>query len=290
MVYDSYESLVADRFPEGLHMNQTLSALERAEPGVSFLVAIGLQAGDAILLSVSDPDNSLVLQPREIEQLWGLFPVQARERSMTTTVVTDTPLWVTKHEHGQSWFTRIAERALAHDTYLLGSNELVRDDQSGRLSAKLRLHRQPDADSYSPATVRVAQAQTIVRELAQQMLLPDLVEKQIILNLPSRGPVRSVDFLLDFYRATYRHSPISHVASTYRRYPEDFDQDLLLTAISEELSDTIAAYLLGFSVPSPVHENEPTVSFAPFKDREELYDMTRDYLYASRVSTPRQTE
>ncbi len=76
--------------------------------------------------------------------------------------------------------------------------------------------------------------------------------------------------------------PMSHYSSGYKKGNEFHNPENPLLTVDEELSETIAAYQLGF-----VFSNSPERRFQPFVDRPEVERFTKDYLNAKLIPKER---
>ncbi len=142
----------------------------------------------------------------------------------------------------------------------------------------------PESSGFSREVQRVSQAKVLVHELAHTIITPDLKVKNVDLVLPSGRKVDPLDYLFEFYEVANNYPAILDYSSAYRRNGFTEHPEQLEAAIGEELADTIAAYLLGFTVSPGEDNNPPVVTLQPFEGREDVQEFVHDYLHAQRIA------
>ena len=131
-----------------------------------------------------------------------------------------------------------------------------------------------------PETKKVILAEAFVHELGHTLIHPILYTKNSDLELEDGRRVDGLEFILDFAKKSEAHLPISAYSAFYRDENNLFKGETLekvKVSISEELAESIAAYLVGFSYSGDER------SLNPFKDRPEIKQFVSDFLKAKKV-------
>ena len=128
---------------------------------------------------------------------------------------------------------------------------------------------------------KIILAEGFVHEFAHTINAPALFLENYVLELPNGDRVGGREYILSFTKLAEKHSPMSHYSSTYRTEDNDFkgtEFNEIFTSINEELAETIAARLLGFTFC-----NEDYRRMDPFVDRPEIKEWTDNFLNARLV-------
>lgn len=278
------ETVPIESQPSGFDRSLTFRAYEQQLPALNEAMTSVYATSTPAPRAITDPDHLLVISSDENERLWGLFPEPARSRALPTRVESDRPLWFSDASTTPPGVTRQLDEAISPTTFALGVTQYFWDRESHGLRANALLYQVPESSGFSREVQRVSQAKVAVHEFAHTIITPDLNVKNVELVLPSGRKVDPLDYLFEFYEAAIKYSAISDYSSAYRREGFTEDSEQLRAAISEELADTIAAYLLGFTVSPGESNNPPAVTFQPFEGREDVQKFVYDYLHAQRTT------
>lgn len=223
------------------------------------------------------------LSERELGGLFALFPENARKRSILRKVIGQAPTWF----HRDS--TSEQPKATSKESDALSPTAIVPSYIDYTPWGELKV---PTADVWlykipqnaAPEKVRkLVLAEGFVHEVGHSVVQPALYVDDHSLKFPDGRIVNGLEAILHFAELAEQHLPISHYASTYRGPSNKFESDNpsynVKTAISEELCETIAAYLLGFA-----YCGDNSRGKDPFSDRPEIRDFVRDFLNAESLS------
>lgn len=208
-----------------------------------------------------------------ISALWHLFPAQARHRAHVCRLKGMPPLWF----HCDSdWTTRTLKTTEDLMQAISPTAIVPSYIDNSRWPKKSWIHLHALPLSIRPGIAKIIHAQGFLHEVAHAIINPSLYGNQQ-LELPCGEVLDGSSFIIErFAVKTEKLEPISHYSSFYRTvdgtYPEGKDG---LTAISEELSEAIAAYLLGF-----VYCSNPIRQLLPFAGRRGVKNLVEQFLYA----------
>ncbi|KKR99012.1 MAG: hypothetical protein UU49_C0012G0002 [Candidatus Magasanikbacteria bacterium GW2011_GWC2_41_17] len=229
-------------------------------------------------------DSKLLQLTREdMLALWLLFPEAARKRSVLRRVEGKPATWF----HHDSPVSEIGPFITTEPTDALSLTALVpsytkyrRFKKSGRLVCDIHLFNIHSL-TCPPSVQHIVHAEGFVHEVAHSIIAPAFYNVGHQLKLPSDEIVDGFDWLAAvFGNAAEKYSPISHYAGVYRNADLSFrnNEGNLLTSISEEMAECVAAHLLGF-----VFCCDARRRFDPFRDRPEIKQLVHDFLHAELV-------
>lgn len=267
--YEDNYAMLFDKIPHPDHVHPT-ERLPFPLRGVKYL----------------QPDRKMLLA------YWMRFPQQARERSVLRRIVGRPATWFhscsLSPEVGPTP-TEKAKDALTPTAVIPSYCDYSCWQRTGRPSCDVHLfyiHTQT-----VPSTVRhIVHAEGFIHEVAHSIIAPALYNTgDYLLCLPDdKGTVGSNDWLKNvFGKAAEKHSLISHYAGAYRNRDGTFkqkDDGSTATAVSEEMAECVAAFLLGF-----VFCHEKRRRLDPFRDRPEVWQMVSDFLHAKHIPAPDST-
>ncbi len=282
MTQSSHELAPVELQPNEFDRSFALRAYEQQLPALHDRMATVYASSTPIPCTITDPDHLLVLSNDELERLWGLFPEAARNRALPARIEGDRPLWFSDTSTANLKVTRNLDDGLSPTTFVLGVNELTWDESDG-IGVKVYLYQTPESVGFSREVLRVSQAKVAVHEFAHSILTPDATNRSVELALPSGRRIIAADYLSEMYEAAMRYPAISDYAAAYRREGFTEDRNLRKQALHEELPETIAGYLLGFTVSAWRDGNPPELTFRPFEGRGDVERLVHDYLHAERV-------
>lgn len=147
--------------------------------------------------------------------------------------------------------------------------------ETGEPISRVNLYQIPEF--VSPQVRKIIHAESLVHEIAHTLLTP-LYRKGELLKLKDGIIVNGKEHILEMVRIMKEHTAFSHYSSSVRSQDQELSDK---RTIEEELSEAIAAYLLGF-----VFSEEEDRRMDPFKDRLELKQIIADFLDAESVSVP----
>lgn len=216
---------------------------------------------------------------------WLAFPYQARERSVLRHIVGKPATWF----HRNSLVSKVGPFPTKDPKEAISPTAIIPSYCNYRRWVRTK---KPTCDIHLfdihaltvPSTVRyVVYAEGAIHEMAHSIVAPALYNTgDYMLLMPDGTKVGGNDWLKDvFGAAAEKHTPISHYAGTYRHRDGTFKRDKegsAATAISEEMAESIAAFLLRFVF---CHEKRRRLN--PFRDRPEVWQMVSDFLHAKHI-------
>ncbi|MEK6899324.1 MAG: hypothetical protein AABW79_04485 [Nanoarchaeota archaeon] len=222
------------------------------------------------------------LSERELGGLLALFPENARRRLILRKVVGQPSTWF----HGSS--TNEQPRPTTNQAEALSLTAIIPSyidytpwTELKVPTADIWLYKIPQ-NSASEEVRKIVLAEGFIHELGHGIVQPALYVKDHNLKFPDGKIVNGLDAMLHFAELAEQHSPISHYASTYRGLNNKFESDRpnynAKTAISEEMCETIAGYILDFS-----YCGNDARGKNPFADRLEIRDFVGNFLNAELV-------
>lgn len=232
----------------------------------------------------------LQLTEDDLLALWLLFPKEARKRSVLRRIEGKPTTWF----HRDSLASEIGPFTTMKSAEALSTAALVpsftkyrRFVQSKRLICDIHLYNIHSL-TCPPSVQHIVHAKGFVHEVAHSIIAPAFYNDDCLLKLPSSEVVNGFDWLgTVFGNAAEKHSAISHYASAYHNTNNTFRHNetlALTTSISEEMAESIAAYLLGF-----VFCREARRRFDPFRDRPEVKQLVIDFLHAEHIPSSAST-
>ncbi|MEK7644072.1 MAG: hypothetical protein AAB390_02095 [Patescibacteria group bacterium] len=221
------------------------------------------------------------LTEAELGGLFFLFPENARRRSILRKIVGRSATYFDRDSTGDKPITtNDAKRALSPTAIVPSHIDYTPWTESGTPAADIFLCQIPE--DIPEKVRRIIISEGFVHEVGHSIVQPAIFVEEYNLRFPDGRIVSGFDAILQFAEMAENHSPISRYASTYRGENNKFESDQpgynVNTAISEEMCETIAAYLLGFAY-CGIDERSKN----PFADRPEIKDFIRDFLNAELV-------
>lgn len=246
-----------------------------------------LIASNPVPKDITDPEHLLLLSQDEIDRLWGLFPDAARKRAVHSTVRSEGTRWFSDVHSLPPATTEELGKALLPTAFALGHTSEYPTWDGKRSTDTIILNQVPDTSGFSLEARRISQAKVFVHEAAHTIINPEFLtvlknEDDVIFIQPDGRTIGLLDFFAKFAETAEKYPPISNYSSNYRNPDNTFKESDLRYAIAEELCDSIAAYLLGFSV-NPERPSTPDLTFSPFAGREDVRNLVEDYLGADRA-------
>jgi hypothetical protein len=276
----------ADEVLSGYDHRPLFEAYAHHQDKIEQSIAGLLSQSEAEPIEVLDSENSLLLSEEEIAKIWGLFPQNARLRAVPRKPIIKTreALWFAKSSStGTPQVTDRLEDAISSTSNAMGNVAEARDSE-GHIWYELTLLQIPD-NGYNPGVRKIAQTKVLVHELAHSIVDPELLldVSNFRLKLDGEDQLVHPSIVIEAFGHTAEDDlPISHYSSAYRNEDGTFPEDNRKMAISEELVESITAYILGFVV-NPVGISAPELTFRPFEGKEPLKTQIRQYLEAERV-------
>jgi len=222
------------------------------------------------------------LSEREMGGLFALFPENARKRSILRKVVGQSPTWFHRDSTSEQPKPTTNEAEAMSPTAIVPSYiDYIPWGELKVPTADIWLYKIPQ-NAASEKVRRLVLAEGFVHEIGHSIVQPALYIGDHSLKFPDGKIVNGLEAMLHFAELAEQHPPISHYASTYRGPNNKFESDNpnynAKTAISEEMCETIATYLLGFAFCGDNSRGKN-----PFSDRPEVRDFVRDFLNAELV-------
>ncbi len=223
------------------------------------------------------------LSEKELGALFRLFPKNAMASSILRKVVGRPEAWFHRDSTlEQPRTTTKREEALAYTAIIPSFTDYSPWKGQKTPAADIWLYRIP-SEAASKEVRRIVCAEGFIHEIGHTIIQP-LWEEGYKLRLSDGKRVEGFDVMFRFAELSEQHPPISHYASTHRGDDNKFESKNseynVKTAISEEMCEAIAAYLLGF-----VYCGDDKRGKNPFADRPEVEDIVKEILQAERVRT-----
>ena len=222
------------------------------------------------------------LTKRELGGLLALFPENARKRSILRKVIGQPSTWFHRDStSGQPKPTTNEKEAMSQTAIVPSYIDYTPWGELKVPTADIWLYKIPQ-NAASEKVRRIVLAEGFVHEIGHSIVQPALYVEDYTLKFPDGRIVNGLEAMLQFAELAEQHPPISHYASTYRGPGNKFESNNpnynAETAISEEMCETIAAYLLGFA-----YCGNNSRGKNPFLDRPEVRNFVRDFLNAELI-------
>lgn len=209
-----------------------------------------------------------------VPMAFDAFPPAAQERVTVQSV----------RIQGPAWFHRVTKPSMFHMTYHVAEalsptaiflSTAAHRHANDRWVTDVTLYDPPHGIVKSKSVRRLILQQASMRELAYSMVMPDLYDKRREIVLSNGSIVEARDCLIRGSPLFNTLPPISLRASSFCVNVSDWGK--MLTALSENMCEAIAAYLLGFA-----YQPEGD-SLVPFAGRDKMYWFVQEYLLAEGV-------
>ena len=226
--------------------------------------------------------NMLPLSQDEIAALIGLFPQNAIDRSILESIVGQSETWFHRDSRQEQPIpTNDISLALSPTASIPSYTDYAKWTEE-KPSADVVLYR-IDGSAASGNVRKIISVQGFLHEFGGHTIIaPAFNIPEYSLRLPNGRIVKGFNYLIEFAKMAEKHAPISHYASAYRGKNNKFESDSPsynpLIAISEELSEVIAAHILGFAFCG-----EDLRGKNPFADRPEIKEFAENFLNAKLV-------
>ena len=264
-----------DPIPQsGLDMGATIAWYTRNTNILSDRIPPGT---DSLPFPITDIQYS-ALNQEEIAAIINLFPPQAiaRSRLQNDGSIIGKPTLYFAQDTTPENITTTSEisNALSPTAIIPSYTDNTRWNKTGKSTSDIWLFEIPNY--IDPEVRRIIHAEGLAHELAHTLVTQILYSsEEYKLKLPGGKTVDGNDYLMSFASAAENHPPISHYSSSYRKDGEEFKA---LSAIDEEIVETIAAHLLGF-----VFCRDEERRLDPLADRSEIQSLIDDFLHAELV-------
>ena len=230
-----------------------------------------------------NPAN-IQLYEDDIAALVNLFPQNTIQRSILESIVGQPETWFHKDFIQEQPETTTDINQSISPTAIVPSKTDYSKWTEGKPSADIWLYKITER-AASPEVRRIILAEGFLHEFGGHTLIaPAFNVPEYSLQLPNGKVVDAFDYLSEFGTMAENHPPISHYASAYRGRNNKFESDNQkynpIVAISEELSEAIAAYHLGFAFCKDDARGKN-----PFSDRPEIRKFVEDFLNAKLISS-----
>jgi hypothetical protein len=259
----------------GLDMKETLEWYETS--------GVELPQVSADLPYPVENQNLIELSDRELGGLLSLFPKNAHDRSILRKIVGQHATWFHKDSTSEQPIpTTNQDEALSPTAIVPSYIDYTPWGELKTPTADIWLYQIPQNEV--PENVRkIILSEGFVHEVGHSIVQPALYIDDYTLKFPDEKLVNGLEAILHFAELAEQHLPISHYSSTYRGPNNKFESDKpnynVQTAISEEMCEAIAAYLLGFA-----YCGDDSRGKNPFADRPEVKNFIRDFLNAELIT------
>ncbi len=269
---------------DALDMKKTIDWYQRN--GLTFARCVG-DVIDAVDSGYQLHNTELIpLSQKEIHFVCNLFPQASRDRSIVTSISGEEPLWFSKASTPTFDGLRTTpkrDEALSPTAIIPSYADYSVWQKGGPPSADIKIYRIDD--DLAPAHIRkLIAAQGLVHELGHGIVAPAAYIKDYQLELSEGRKMSGLDFLTAFANCAEEHPAISHYASFYRGPQNKFTSPQQgyneLVAISEEMCESIAAHLLGFSFRTDIMQR----NVDPLFDRPKVKWFVQEFLNAKRIN------
>ncbi len=228
-----------------------------------------------------ESEELIELSSQELGGLLSLFPESARNRSILRKIVGKPTHWFHQDSTKEkNELTTIESEAISSTAIIPSYIDYTLWKELGVPTADIYLYKIP-SELASKDIRKIILSEGFVHEVGHSIVQPALYSMDYSLKFPDGRIVDGFTSILQFAEMAENHPPISHYASNYRGDNNKFenkDPRTTKTAISEEMCETIAAYLLGFAYCGDDFRGKN-----PFADRAEIKDFIKDFLSAELV-------
>ncbi|PIZ51228.1 hypothetical protein COY27_04355 [Candidatus Woesearchaeota archaeon CG_4_10_14_0_2_um_filter_33_13] len=213
----------------------------------------------------------------ELFRLMRLFPDSAMQRSVLRSINGKPQLWFKKESTAfdinvtNRFQDAISPTAMVPS--FVGYDKV--DDQ---LVADVNIYRMAGI-FVTPTVGKLIHAEGLLHEVAHTIIQPALSVEGYKLRLASGEIVDGFDYVMKFAEMVEGLPAISHYAATYRgpdgKFESSDERYNPILAVNEELAESIAAKLLGFTFCEETHRRKN-----PFVERPEAKQFVDDFLEA----------
>ena len=224
-------------------------------------------------------EQLIELSLRDLGGLFHLFPENARKRSILRKVVGRPSTWFHKDSTGDKPIqTTNSADAISQTAIIPSYIDYTSWMKTGTPTADIHLFQIPR--TVEDRTRALILSQGFIHELGHSIVQPALYLDDYVLRLPDKKIVNGFEAMIEFATLAENHPPISHYASAYRDSNNKFNSNPTKqkTAISEEMCETIAAYILKFAFCG-----DDARSRDPFVDRPEIKEFVDNFLNAELI-------
>jgi len=216
------------------------------------------------------------MTPSETQALIMLFPKSAQDRSYIDFVEGDVRFYFHKDSTPENILPTInVQDAISPTAFVPGYTQTRRRSETGEVYGVVKLFEIPTDDDRD--LKKLVQAQAFVHEYAHTIIHPIKFVDSYLLRLPG-GEVIEGSLLLEGFRLLMENStPFSFYSKSGREAAKN-DEGKAFTAVDEELSEAISAYLLGY-----IFSEEVDRRMDPFVDRPAIKEYIRNFLLAEKV-------
>ena len=250
---------------------------------------------------IFDPGNHASVPNDGIYAIINSLPENARWRAMLSGFYFLPDLWFEKRDDNLQVPTADVKRAISptsiipshtggpdSDTYFsnLFPDYAYPEGRHNRIRL-FGLKKSIEAGILDGLTAEIVHAEGLVHEYVHALNALGIREesnKNFLLHFPDKTTLSPLEALLKFGELMESSSPISHYSSFFwkpsRGGGMQVEDGNGLKAIDEELAESGAAYVLGFTFSPELKGN-----LRPFDDREEIFEFMKQYLGAKLVAT-----
>lgn len=267
---------MADGSTTGLDMLKTIDWYRRANIGLP------CYKPDVPFPYLIEDQSHIELSYDELQWAWNLFPKNAQERSILRKIVGQASAWFAQASTSTKPVpTHNRTEALSSTAIIPSYIDYTAWRETGNPTADIFIYRIPRDLVPEEEIRKLILKQGLVHELGHSIVQPCFYIEGYTLRFPDGKEMAGLDAMLEFAQLAEKHPPISQYASIYRGKENKFESEdpeyNLRAAISEELVETIAAYLLGFAYCQDERRNKE-----PFTDRKDLEAYVHSILHAER--------
>ncbi len=216
------------------------------------------------------------VSPFEMQSLIELFPDSARSRSYLDSIEGNVRFYFHKDSTPENILPTVnVVDAISPTAFVPGYTETRRNRATGEFYGIIKIYEIPTDDDID--LKKIVQTQAFVHEFAHTIIHPIKFSDSYYLKLPD-GEVVEGGLLLDRFKSLMDQStPFSFYSKSGRDAAINNEKEKI-TAVDEELSEAISAYLLGFIFSENVDRR-----MDPFMDRPVIREFVRNFLLAERV-------
>ena len=225
------------------------------------------------------PDGSgSPLDQADITALIDRFPEAATKRSVLRYIIAKPATWFHRDSTAEDQKeTTNVEEAVSRTAIIPSYCDPSEWTRTGKPQTDIWLYAIPHD---SPDVQRIISAVGFAHEYAHSIIDPAAHIVDYMLKT-AKEEVDGFDLLMQFANLAKQCPAISHYASTFRNKKGTFEHESLdssITAIKEELAETIAAHLLGF-----VFCEDEARRFNPLGDRKDVKELVDMFLQAELI-------
>jgi hypothetical protein len=220
------------------------------------------------------------LSELDLGATYFIFPEAARDRSILRNIMGQPITWFAKESTPEAMvLTTDEENAATPGSYIHAQTDYTPWIETGLPTADIFLYQLPN--TYPSAFKKTILRHGFIHNFAHTVFQPAAYIDDYMLEFPRGELVSGLDAVAEFTRLAEQHDPISQYSAVHRPNGRKFESSHPnynpVLAVSEEFSESVAAYFMGFTL------GTDSIQRYALEDRPELEKFIGDFLGAKRV-------